>query len=783
MSIQTQPGRDRQLFVYGERLRVDIEAPPTGGGTHYEPQTAAQARDLLLPRVQAVVSQVAQLPDDYRGDRLYVETQLLPNYLAPSHYPTALLSEVGAVTVGSRAAADVYRTARREQETVTRRLILAMDDAGLQRLQRLIDRPGPRRSEQTAFAEIRKLDDVGMRSPSEVVVRLPDDIDEVITWEAVLHPLTASEGHAVALSDTAVEKWFRLVEERGGAGHRDYVRRVGGLTFAPVTLRGSQALDVARFNPLRALRPMPPIRPTPTIFLRAAPAVVVPPPVPDPVSNAPAVAVFDGGVDNRGIASALFPDADVDLTTAAADSQFLDHGTGVVGATLFGFVEPGTQAPRPPLPVTSFRVFPPPATPGLDEYWLLDQIRDVVSQGNHQLVNLSLGPDRAVEDTAEPDRWTSELDELASELDVLFIVAAGNGGERDRGTGLHRVQVPGDMVNGLAVGACDQPPPDSTWARAPYSSMGPGRHGNRVQPSGVQFGGDGVRPFPVLTANGEVRDTAGTSFAAPLMTHALSALTTRLPQPDANVLRAFAVHFAERSSRNHAFEEVGYGRFPLAFDEHLECDADEAHVLFHDEIDHGALLGYRVPAPNGLTVPLDVRITLAYASPIEATQPTEYTRVSLDLSLRPHEFQHAFTPPRGSAGGRRTVLDFRSGEAGNLMRAGWTMSQEPVTKSLGAAPRSPEIDLRDRGKWETVRHHRVRLREDEVENPRIEVGYVARRNGRLVHESEPVRFALLISIKDRSGSGQLYDAVEAQFPAIRPLAPVGSRARVRGRTR
>jgi len=770
------------MFVFGERLRVEVEAPPTGGGDHYEPQTAEEARDLLLPRVQALVAQMAQLPEEYRGDRLYVETQLLPNYLAPSHYPTALLSEVDAVTVGSRAAADIYRTQRRQQETVTRRLILAIDDAGLQRLQRLVDHPGAGRSQQNAFAEIRKLDDLGMRSPSDVVVRLPEDIAAEITWEAVLHPLTTSEGHAVPLSDAAVEKWFHLVEGRGGRAHREYVRRVGGLTFAPVTLRGGEALDVARFNPLRALRPMPSIRPIPAIFLRAA-AMVAPPVVLDPIASSPTVAVFDGGVDNRSTASALFPNSDVDLTTEVEQARLLSHGTGVVGATLYGLVVPGTRASRPPLPVISYRVLPALAPPGLEEYWLLDQIRDVVSRGDHQIINLSLGPEKAVEDTAEPDRWTSELDELASELDVLFIIAAGNGGNEDRATGLHRVQVPGDMVNGLAVGACSVPPPEAPWARTDYSSMGPGRHGNRVQPSGVQFGGDASRPFPILTSNGDVLDTFGTSFAAPLVTNALSRLTTRLPQPNPSVLRSFAVHFAERLSRNHAFEDVGYGRFPLNFDPLLECDADEVHVLFCDEIDHADLLGYRIPVPSGLTVPLDLRITLAYASPIEATQPTEYTRVSLDLSLRPHEYQHTFNPPKGVSGLRRQVLDFRSPEAGDLMRAGWAMSQEPVTKSLGAGPRSPEIDLRDGGKWETVRHHRVRLRADEVGNPRIEVGYVARRNGRLVHESEPVRFALLLSIKDRSESGALYDAVEAHFPVLRPLAPVGSRVRVSGRVR
>jgi hypothetical protein len=174
-------------------------------------------------------------------------------------------------------------------------------------------------------------------------------------------------------------------------------------------------------------------------------------------------------------------------------------------------------------------------------------------------------------------------------------------------------------------------------------------------------------------------------------------------------------------------------------------------------------------------------MTLAYASPIEPSQATEYTRVSLDLALRPHFYMHGFNPPVGR--GQRRVLDFRTVEAAELIQQGWAMSQEPVTKSIGSGPRSPEIDLRDSGKWETVRHHRVRLNAEDIDNPRVEVSYLARRNGRLVQESDPVRFALLVTIRDRSQGGRLYDAIEAQFPVLRALAPVSSRVRVRSRSR
>ncbi len=227
---------------------------------------------------------------------MYIETQLLPNYLAPSHFPGALLAEMGTEPVGSRAAPDVYRTARREHETVTRRLILAVEDEGLARFQRLVEQPGRGRTERLAFDELRKLDDVGMREPAEVVVRMPEDETEEIVWEAVLHPATTIEGEPIAAGNATVEKWFALVEQHGGTGHREYVRRVGGLTFAPITLRGSTAREVARFNPLRALRPMPPIRPSTTISLRQVGEVnsVIPPVVNTPLADAPEVAVFDG---------------------------------------------------------------------------------------------------------------------------------------------------------------------------------------------------------------------------------------------------------------------------------------------------------------------------------------------------------------------------------------------------------------------------------------------------------------------------------------------------------
>ena len=769
---------DRRLFIGGERLRIDVEAPPTGGGDKFEPQTPQQARALLSPMLRSVVGRAAGLSPSLRGDRVYIEARLLPNYLAASHFPEVLLNRIKAVPVGSRADTGIYRTARRSQETGTRRLILAVEDEGLKLFQALVDRPSSARSEQQAFAEIRKLDEITIAGHDKVVLNRPEVDSQQITWEAVLHPSTTIRGEPEPLDLATMEKWFSLVENLGGESHRDFVRQVGGLTFAPVVLAPSQTDELARFNPLRALRPMPAIRPRPSFGTRSI-SRLAPPPSGQPAKTKPQVVVFDGGVHSAAPGPSLFPSPCIDRTREPPNHDDLDHGTGVTGAVMYGLARPGTTARQPPCPVDSFRMFPAPYIPNdLDGYWLLDQIKQVVIEEGYDIVNLSLGPELAVEDSTEPNRWTSELDQLAWEHDVLFIAAAGNNGEQNRDLGLHRVQVPGDMVNGLTVGASNSAPPTPQWERVPYSSMGPGRHGNRIQPAGVQFGGSDADPFPVICADGTFRYSKGTSFSTPLVTHALSDLATRLPVATPSVLRAFAVHYAERHrTYRKLIDEIGHGRFLLDFEPVLDSGPEEAHILFVDKIRRGNLIGYQLPVPDTTTGPLKVMITLAYISPVEPSQPTEYTRVSLDLAFRPHHLMHRFTRPEGSTGPKSAVFDYTSTEALRLIANGWKMSQEPATKTLGAPPGSSEATLRDAGKWETVRHHRINLALDEAKQPRLELSYLARRAGSLDNSPSDVPFALLASIRDTSGRGDLHDRVRAGFPKLTPLPR--SQARIR----
>lgn len=780
--VQGNDPAPRPLLVNGEALKLDVQAPNGGGGDKYEPQTVEQAQATLIPQITEATEMVANLPQALRAsNRVYVEAKLLPNYLAASYFPTELLAHVGASPVGSRADIGQYITKTKRTTEQTRRLIFAISDDGLLELRRLITNGGRNRTEEQAFSQIRELDEISLPRESDVLRSNDTDQDtaELPVWEAVLHPLTSHLGEPVPLDNETLDRWTELIANEGGTIHRDYIRRVGGLTFTPVSLRSSHAASLARFNPLRVLRPMPAIRPRPRFGTRSGQGLGAPS-TQQPFQTNVTVGVFDGGVDTARRTSPLFSIPTHDLTTETPDPNELIHGTGVTGAVLYGLVNPGDSAPQPPLPVESYRVLPPPYIPGdLEGYWVLDRIKEAVETKGHRLVNLSLGPTLAVEDDMEPNRWTSELDQLAWDRDVLFVVAAGNDGEADQDTGLHRIQVPADMANGLAVGACDAPAPETPWSRAPYSSMGPGRHGSRVQPLGVQFGGADHRMFNVLQSDGNFLEASGTSFAAPVTTHALADLVTKLPRVNSSVLRAFATHFAERPHQHRKLQtEVGYGRQPLSFDEFLDCNPNEAHVLYVDEIERGDLLGYQLPVAEPATTDMRIQLTLAYASPVDPAQPTEYTSASLELALRPHHQIHSFRPPKGATEKSRQ-LNIRRDEARQLLAQGWTPSQEPTTKTLTPVKGNTENDLRDSGKWETVRHFRTTLKPGEVELPRLELSYIARRSGALDNSPTKVPFAILLSVIGASDANDMYDSVRSRFSSLRPV----QRARGRLRTR
>jgi hypothetical protein len=136
-------------------------------------------------------------------------------------------------------------------------------------------------------------------------------------------------------------------------------------------------------------------------------------------------------------------------------------------------------------------------------------------------------------------------------------------------------------------------------------------------------------------------------------------------------------------------------------------------------------------------------------------------------------------PPKG-VDAKSVPLAITSDEAHELLNQGWLHSQEPVTKGLGSTNRRAETQLRDGGKWETLRHSRINLRAEDISLPRLEVSYIARRAGTLEDGPSTIPFAILVTVSDRSNNGNLYDLTAKQFVTLRPVQRVVSRLRIRG---
>lgn len=767
----------RPLLGGGERLREATERAG-GGGPTWHPRTVEQARALLAPQAANVAETVGRLPESLRGPHVIFEATLRPNYVASSHFPTHLLRAADLYTVGTRQATGVLETpTRRVEGEPTKTLLLAGAPERLDDLADFLSRAPIARELTRVWDDVREFD--SMRAPDASVIVQGADGDfadgEVVTWEAVLSRIGRTEAERETWSRDVFDKWVALVESLGGEVASDFRRSVAGLTFVPVALTVDRVAEAAAFNVLRAIRPMPPLQAAPRGTPRATPRVVAPPsPAAMALSDA-RLAVFDGGVDPANAFVAPFVTLHP-LAPARAIRDVRAHGEHVTHALLYGYSPAGGTLEPPPAYVDHYKIWPPPPHSTVESgwYWVLDQVVDAVVRDGHRLVNLSLGPRRAVNPHGEPDRWTATLDALAAEHGVLFVVAAGNEGRAPNA----RIQVPGDMVNGLTVGACDSRDPARAVSRCPYSNPGPGRAGQRVQPVGTAFGGvEGVEPFLALGPDGRLAELEGTSYATPLVTRGLAELVGVLGErATPETLRAFAAHFATgRRAAGNGERHVGYGRLPETYGNVWECASHEVTTVYQDAMRRGELAAFRLPLPDGLPPDLriEVQFTFAFTAPVDPADVSDYTAAGFELTFRPHErrrmlYDTSTTPPT-SLGEVDTEVD-RDRIVEAYRQGPRSLSALPLADAGGRRARG-EGELRRAGKWETLIRRRFRRAAGQLYMPRIDVEFFARANGVLLDPADvatPQPFTLIVTLRAPSGV-PLYERARAAFPQLAAL--------------
>ena len=733
------PEKRNYLLGYGERLTAPVEITG-GGGEKKPPYSFEEARTRLVPMLQSAAVSIETLPEKAcPGGQAVAAVTLHPEYYAKSHYPAGFLREAGLRTVGSRAKTVTPEQRSRGREpkaAVTTELFVA----------------GPRDSFH------RLADQVPSWQPDSPAAKQLTAIEKVSALEAEerMRPLTKAKGkHPLEIvlhasesrRDRFILAGFKAyLEELGLEPDLERIFFAGQLCFQRLRATPREAREVARFSFLRVLREMPKLRTTHPVLRSGLPrprACTLPDQ--GPLDPALRVAVFDGGLPE---ASPLAPWANAMETPGVGESHpdLLWHGETVTSALLFGSV--GERAERPLCQVDHHRVLDQDSEKDPFElYEVLERVKSVLEQRRYEFVNLSLGPTLPVDDK-DVHAWTAVLDEHLSDGAGLVSIAAGNTGEEPDDPVLQnwRIQVPSDCVNGLTVGATDRR--GEGWARAPYSSKGPGRSPGIVKPDLVTFGGSHHEAFWVFdpSAPGRVVATGGTSYATPAALRAGLAVRAHLGTVLSPLaIKALLIHRTDAGG--HAREEVGWGRLPDNLEDLVLCPDGSVRVVYQDEITAARYRRIRIPLPHGdLEGRVEITATFCFATPVDPEHPGNYTQSGLSVVFRPNQTKFA----KDDAVHPKSESFFQP-------------------KNLYPT----EQQLRDDAhKWETCLHASKRKLAKSLDRPVFDIHYNARSDGRDDVRAERIRYALVLTI-DAPRVKDLYERVVRTYRAqLQPLTPV-----------
>lgn len=727
------------LLGKGERLTQDVVVR-SGGGPKITPYSFQQARSRLSPMLNDTVRQIRALPDQAcpQGQAV-VAVVLNPEFIAKSYFPSELFRQTGLTPVGSkpRRITPAQRSkGRLPEEALTTELFVMGSKQAFSDWQSSMGRL----VEGTQIAkDLMTLETIEAQSVADKIKGIIPTRGDTV-FEVVLHT-EGMDGERAMLP--AFKNYLEGLGVNASLSHRFYA---GGLCFVELEAPAALAESIALFSVVRAVRQMPQLRVLQPAFRTSGiPSAAVDLPQVAAMDASINVAIFDGGLPLSHPLSAWASPHEIVGTGPAVD-EFLAHGTGVTSAFLFGSIDPSKPLPQPYSNVDHYRVLDGDPSQNLHElYEVLGRITSALDQKRYDFVNLSIGPSLTIEDD-DVHAWTAVLDDRFARADTLAAVAVGNNGEGDEELNLNRVQVPSDCVNALAVGAADSP--DGTWARAPYSSVGPGRSPGLMKPDLVQFGGSLQRPFLVVGGGSklELEATGGTSFAAPSALRLGTGIRAHFGNSIGLLaVRTLLIHSAEAS--DHPHREIGWGRVAQTLEDIVVCDNDTIRVIYQGDISPTKYIRAPIPLPEGgIAGNAEITATLTYKCLTDPHHPSNYTRAGLDVTFRPHDGKYK-SEEQLHAVSKSFFSSVRSGsDEGELRRDAW--------------------------KWENCLHATRKFRGSSLHNPCFDIHYNARLESRNFTPVEKLPYALAVTVRAK-GIADFYDQVVRKYATqLEPLRPV-----------
>lgn len=723
----------RFLIGKGELLTYDIPPPPIKPEKAH-PYTVAEAKAYLVPKMLSTAMELQELPTQACPDDVAVaKIDIHPAYIAKSFFPKELLKAANLTAVGSRNIRvrprnDLRKTAPPECDST--QLFIAGSRSAFARLPAItrelseFSKAGEQLIEIEDFSAMRGDD------------RVRGQIDRQATvFEVGLHllPDHTPEALQAIFSRFSKNLGFRVSE--------DLQFLAGRMMFVPVTGDAAAIPALSQFSLIRALRTMPTLRGARPVVRGSLVQIGFQIPTAAPLSNEPSVAILDGGLPAQHILGQFVRNYRKSDEGAQDIADYNSHGLGVTSAFLFGSIKPGGDAARPYAAVDHYRVLDAQSD---DEdpyelYRTLTHVEDVLLSRQYQFINLSLGPDLPTDDN-DVHAWTAVLDTLLSDGETLMTVAAGNNGHNDRLADLHRIQVPGDSVNALCIGASSQR--SQAWQRAFYSAQGPGRTPGRIKPDILAFGGSPEDYFHVPTegARPQLTATMGTSFAAPYALRSAVGIRAVLGEAvHPLTIKALLIH-AAKNEQDLPQEEVGWGRLPAELSDIIVCGDGVARILYQGMLKPGKFLRAPVPLPpTTLTGMVSLTATFCYSCPVDVEDAAAYTKAGLGIRFRPNATKGKEERPKTASFFSDSVF------------------------------RTEQEMRKDLGKWETVLHATKRMRGSSLEGACFDIHYNARDGGGNANKgSDLIRYALVLTLHAPKHA-DLYDQVLRSHAKLQAL--------------
>jgi hypothetical protein len=716
------------LIGRGELLVEQVPAPG-GGGDKNHPYTVEESRTRLAPLLRSTIVQF-EGDEDFTPDGVHVARFLLhPAYIAKSYHPAGMLRAAGLEVIGSRerkTLVENHTIAEWEDlEFTTSELFVAGTSATFTRLAKNLEGSGALDRE---YDDIREFESIAAFTAADKVKVGTGDatLDQ---YELVLHQPT--EG----LTPNNQAAFLKAADRVGITVATDRAFDTGTLWFVPATGPADAITELARFSTIRVARPMPRLHVEPVTRSVQLPDLELPD-APDQLGGA-RVAILDGGLpEGHPLEPWLDRYWEADPSASPVDT-YTEHGLAVTSAFLFGPLQNGKAAAPPPSRVSVIRILDS-STDSDNQYELynvLGHIEEVLLSQAFDFVNISLGPSLPIEDD-DVHAWTAVIDTLLGDGETLVTVAAGNNGDLDRASGNARVQVPGDAVNALTVGAADHR--YGTWSRADYSAIGPGRTPGRVKPDVLAFGGSDAELFHVLGADPvSTLGMQGTSFAAPWALHQGAGIRSLLgSELSPLAIRALLMHSAVQGERPS--DEVGRGKLPESLDDIIVSGDGVARIIYRGELTPGKYFRAALPLPaGGVTGMVTVTATFCFATPVDAASPDTYTRAGLEPVFRPD------------------LALFKKG------------AKTPSTRTFFDKPNYQSEAKRrsDFGEWETVLHRSKRMYGTKLNSPVFDIHYNARERGGKSSATEGLPYALVLTL-EAPKHVNLYQDILDTYPGI-----------------